>query len=159
MELNEIQRKKYGNIEDNVGLIRSEQVFLTYSAKEFAEGFNAISIKDGDDVSLEVASRKLANSVAGILSIYEYRGDKSGDVIASQLDDVGGSDSEAKSPDQMFLASSIALMRVFGAFYDDTEGDVLDTLVKTFITSVKVLMDNTKLMSLEESMKEVEKEW
>jgi hypothetical protein len=156
MELNKIQKNKYKDIEDSVGLIRSEQTFLTYSAKEFAEGFNAISIEDGSDVSLELASRKLANSVGGILSIYEYRGEESGDVIASELADIDGSDEDGKAPDQMFLASSMALMRVFGAFHIEED---IDTLVKTFITSVKVLMNNTKLMSLEESIKEVEKEW
>jgi len=158
MELNKIQKNKYKDIENSVGLIRSEQTFLTYSAKEFGEGFSAISIEDGSDVSLELASRKLANSVGGILSIYEYRGEKSGDVIASELADIDGSDEEGKAPDQMFLASSMALMRVFGAFYADEE-DVLDTFVETFVISVAVLMENTKLMSLEESIKEVEKEW
>jgi hypothetical protein len=156
MELNKIQKNKYKDIENSVGLIRSEQTFLTYSAKEFGEGFSAISIEDGSDVSLELASRKLANSVAGILSIYEYRGENSGNVIASELDDIDGSDEEGKAPDQMFLASSMALMRVFGAFYIEED---IDTLVKTFITSVKVLMENTKLTNLEESIKEVEKEW
>lgn len=156
MELSKIQKKKYRSIEDDVGLIRSEDVFLKYSARQMSKSFSAATIEDEDDVNLIIASQKLAESVAGILAYYEYEGTNSGDLIASNLADIDCSSAEDRAPDQLFLSASMALMSVYGAFY---EKENIDTIVETYIAAVKGLMENTNLNSLEESMREVEEKW